>query len=96
MSAFCCPACYGRKKHCRRCKTTHCDCSWNQCQRRRPQNVKTHSGKIGTIPATVIFRHNYKLAVGKTITVRNWETGSKWYKVTIDRINNDGYFFASL
>lgn len=31
MSRYLCPACYGRNIYCRKCKTTHCLCSWNQC-----------------------------------------------------------------
>lgn len=26
-----CECCYMRKVYCRKCKTTHCGCSWNQC-----------------------------------------------------------------
>lgn len=27
-----CPACYGARVYCRRCRTWHCGCSWNQCK----------------------------------------------------------------
>jgi hypothetical protein len=59
------------------------------------RGVKIHACKLGTMPHAVIFRHNYKLAVGKEILVRDPMHGSKWYRITIDRINQDGYFFAS-
>ena len=29
MSSRFCPACYGLKVYCRKHKTFHCDCSWN-------------------------------------------------------------------
>lgn len=32
-----CAACYGAKVMCRKCKTTHCSCSWNRCPPTRKQ-----------------------------------------------------------
>lgn len=34
MSLQYCACCYGKKSWCRRCKTRHCECSWNQCLRK--------------------------------------------------------------
>lgn len=40
--AMYCPACCGRKKFCRKCKTAHCDCSWAKCPKKKaaPKNKK--------------------------------------------------------
>jgi hypothetical protein len=62
---------------------------------RRQTRAKTHSCKIGTIPSLVIFRYKYKIEPGKTILVRDYHHGMKWFKVIIDGVNEDGYFFAS-
>jgi len=56
---------------------------------------KLYSCKIGTVPALVILRYNYKLVPGKRIEVRYPQPNTKWQTVMIDRINPDGYFFAS-
>ena len=31
VSAYYCPACYGRRDYCGSCKTYHCRCSWARC-----------------------------------------------------------------
>ena len=49
--------------------------------------------KIGTIPALVVFRYRYKLAVGKVLIVRDPGTGSGWYKVRVLGINPDSHYF---
>jgi hypothetical protein len=53
-----CPACYGRKVYCRRCRTVHCQCSWNHCPEKKPEgNRRPARGggeePIGTWPATL-------------------------------------------
>lgn len=57
---------------------------------------KIRSCKIGTVPKTVIFKHKYKLEVGKKIQIRHNEDGAKYFQVVITKINSDGYFFADL
>lgn len=41
MSAHYCRACYGCLVYCRKCKTTHCDCSWNTCKRTKDHPMTT-------------------------------------------------------
>ena len=53
------------------------------------------SCKIGTIPALVFVWRNVKPEVGKTIKFRDAIAGSKWEEGLVDRVNPDGYFFAS-
>ncbi len=38
MSKFC-PACYGRRVYCQRCRTWHCLCSWARCPKKKPEIV---------------------------------------------------------
>lgn len=56
--------------------------------------MKTHICKIGTIPSQVIFRYRYKVEVGKIMYVRRNYHGSKFFRVEVWRVNDDGYFFA--
>ena len=58
------------------------------------KNRRGHACKIGTIPHYVYYRYNYKPTVGKYMYVRNKEHGSKFFKVRVTAVNEDGYFFA--
>jgi hypothetical protein len=53
------------------------------------------SCKIGTQPALVYIDRRQTPHVGKIIRVRSAARGSKWEEVMVDKINDDGYFFAS-
>lgn len=39
-----CPACYSVRRFCRRCKTTHCQCSYRQCA--NPRRVVVHASRV--------------------------------------------------
>ena len=54
------------------------------------------SMKIGTIPALVLVlgTDRHRMTVGRYIRVKERE-GGKWTKVLVDRVNDDGYVFAS-
>lgn len=55
---------------------------------------KYHSCKVGTVPALVYFRHSYKPRVGLMMFVRDACPGSKFFRVEVTRVNDDGYFFC--
>jgi len=57
---------------------------------------KPYPCKIGTQPWVVVLWRSYRLEVGRKIKVRDYRHGSKWFCVTIERVNGDGYFFATL
>lgn len=42
----------------------------------------------------VIFQRNYKLAVGKVITVRPHDKAHQWFEVRITELGEHGYFLA--
>lgn len=45
---------------------------------------KIYSAKIGTIPALIMLRYNYKLRVGQNILWRYPEPGFKYEHGTVD------------
>lgn len=52
--------------------------------------------KIGTMPAWVHIKSGRApTKIGQKIQVRDAEPGTKYITVVVDRINDDGYFFAS-
>ncbi len=63
--------------------------------------MKVLSCKIGTVPAFVVLKAGYKVAVGRRVWVRDANpfpdrsAPLPYYEVLIDRVNPDGYFFAS-
>lgn len=52
--------------------------------------------KIGTIPYQVVLHGSPILVVGSIRNVRKTIDNSKWFRVLITRINEDGYFFCDL
>lgn len=56
---------------------------------------KVVSCKIGTIPAVVYIVGFAKPEVGKWLYVQYKGHGEKPFKVLVDKVNPDGYFFAS-
>jgi hypothetical protein len=54
-----CPACYGMRKYCRKCKKNHCLCSWAQCRGKDLPKAVVHYAtsreaiRFG-VPATII------------------------------------------
>lgn len=60
------------------------------------QRRKVYSCKVGTVPALVVFRHKYKPRVGLRMYVRYATRGSKFFRVTVTGVNDDGYFFCDL
>lgn len=63
--------------------------------RRNWDDKRTRNCKIGTVPYLVWVHGRDKIEVGKVVRVR-WYERQKWVSVKIDRINDNGYFFASL
>jgi len=57
--------------------------------------ARHYSCKIGTIPSLVIFWRRYKVEVGKILKVRDYHHGTKWFRVLVEAVNDDGYFFAA-
>lgn len=52
--------------------------------------------KIGTKLALVILDGRSVVAIGRKIRFRYYDEAHRWHYATVDRINPDGYFFASL
>lgn len=50
--------------------------------------------KIGTVPHSVILRHRYGITPGAEMLVREPVTGSRYFRVRVVAVNDDGYFFA--
>lgn len=57
-----CPACYAKKVYCRRCKGSHCLCSWAQCKalpRMKIHKAISGPGSFGgTLTTTLCGRMN--------------------------------------
>ena len=50
--------------------------------------------KLGTVPALVWVHGKDQIEVGKWVRIKECE-GDTWHSVFVDKINEDGYFFAS-
>ena len=55
---------------------------------------KIYPCKIGTVPKTVVLKHNYKIEAGKFIELRESDQPHAWRSVFVDSINENGYFFC--
>lgn len=61
-----------------------------------PKRPKKYPCKVGTQPWLVILKGGSKPKVGRPISFRRAEHGTKWMSGVVDKINDDGYFFMSL
>lgn len=57
---------------------------------------KVYSCKVGTIPASIVLRYNYKIEVNKVIKFSYFYQPGRYLEGRITQVNSDGYFFVEL
>jgi len=57
---------------------------------------KGYNRKVGTIPAYIVLRYNYKIEINKVIIFSYFYSPGKYYEDKITQVNSDGYFFIEL
>lgn len=57
-------------------------------------NAKIHPAKVGTFPALVVFRYNYKISIGRVVYFRYYDNMVYYRAIITDR--NSQRIFLSL